>query len=74
MKDDGKYVQENKMRVILVSRPDSLVLSPTNVVHNDLPSYKDSPQGDEVHGYENVSSQREVSNILRKPEFVDHVV
>lgn len=59
LKDDGKYVQENKMRVILVSRPDSLVLSPTNVVHNDLPSYKDSPQGDEVHGYENVSSQRE---------------
>lgn len=60
--------------MILVSPPGSPVLSPINVVHSDLPSYKDSPREDQVHGYENISSQLEVSNILRKPEFVDHVV
>lgn len=58
-KDDGKYVQENKMRVILVSPPSSPVLSPINGVHSDLPSYKDSPRKDEVHGNENISGQQE---------------
>ncbi|KAJ8529436.1 hypothetical protein K7X08_036271 [Anisodus acutangulus] len=58
-KDDGKYVQENKMRVILVSPPSSPVLSPINGVHSDLPSYKESPQEDQVHGNENITSQQE---------------
>lgn len=58
-KDDGKYVQENKMRVILVSPPGSPVLAPINVVHSDLPSFKDSPRADQVHDYENISSQLE---------------
>lgn len=59
-KDDGKYVQENKMRVILISPPSSPVLSPINGgVHIDLPSYKESPRGDQVHGIENISSQQE---------------
>lgn len=58
-KDDGKYVQENKMRVILVSPPSSPVLSPINGVHSDLPSYKDSPCEDQVHDNENISSQQE---------------
>ncbi|CAN4108656.1 unnamed protein product [Withania somnifera] len=58
-KDDGKYVQENKMRVILISPPSSPVLSPNNGVHIDRPSYKDSPRGDQVHGNENISSQEE---------------
>ncbi|KAG5626266.1 hypothetical protein H5410_011484 [Solanum commersonii] len=58
-KDDGKYVQENKMRVILVSPPGSPVLSPINVGHSDLPSYIDSPREDQVHGNENISSHQE---------------
>nr|GMD43673.1 vesicle-associated protein 2-2-like [Ipomoea batatas] len=33
-KDDGKYVQENKLRVILVNPSDSPVLSPMNGVHS----------------------------------------
>ncbi|XP_059312137.1 vesicle-associated protein 2-2-like [Lycium ferocissimum] len=57
-KDDGKYVQENKMRVIL-SPPSSPVLSPINRVQGDLPSYTDSPREDQVHGNENISSQQE---------------
>lgn len=58
-KDDGKYVQENKMRVILVSPPGSPVLSPINVEHSDLPSYIDSPREDQVHGNENICSHQE---------------
>lgn len=58
-KDDGKYVQENKMRVILVSPPGSPVLSPINVGHSDLPSYIDSPREDQVQGNENISSHQE---------------
>ncbi|KAM3290474.1 vesicle-associated protein 2-2 isoform X1 [Capsicum chacoense] len=58
-KDDGKYVQENKMRVILVSPPGSPVLSPINVAYSDLPSYKDSPRKDQVHSSEYSSSQQE---------------
>ncbi|XP_049382296.1 vesicle-associated protein 1-1-like [Solanum stenotomum] len=58
-KDDGKYVQENKMRVILVSPPGSPVLSPINVQHSDLPSYIDSPREDQVHGNENICSYQE---------------
>ncbi|CAN4111223.1 unnamed protein product [Withania somnifera] len=59
-KDDGKYVQENKMRVMLISPPSSPVLSPINGgVHIDLPSYKDSSRGDQVLGNENISSLQE---------------
>ncbi|KAL3349479.1 hypothetical protein AABB24_022544 [Solanum stoloniferum] len=58
-KDDGKYVQENKMRVVLVSPPGLPVLSPINVGHSDLPSYIDSPREDQVHGNENISSHQE---------------
>lgn len=62
------------MRVVLISPPGSSILSPINVEHSDLPSNIDSPREDQVHGNENISSHQEVSNLLRKPEFVDHVV
>lgn len=36
-KDDGKYVQENKLRVVLVSPSSSPVVSPMNEVRSHLP-------------------------------------
>ncbi|TXG65793.1 hypothetical protein EZV62_007068 [Acer yangbiense] len=33
-KDDGKYIQENKLRVVLISPPNSPVLSPINATLN----------------------------------------
>ncbi|CAK9161998.1 unnamed protein product, partial [Ilex paraguariensis] len=39
-KDNGKYVQENKLKVILGSPPHSLVLSPINGTLKQVPVYE----------------------------------
>ncbi|KAL7234961.1 hypothetical protein ACSBR1_018436 [Camellia fascicularis] len=47
-KDFGRYVEENKMRVILVSPPNSPVLSPINGTLKHVPAYEDSTLKDQV--------------------------
>ncbi|KAI7981371.1 Vesicle-associated protein 2-2 [Camellia lanceoleosa] len=47
-KDFGRYVEENKMRVILVSPPNSPVLSPINGTLKHVPAYEDSILKDQV--------------------------
>uniref|UniRef100_A0A5B6YL37 Putative vesicle-associated protein 2-2 n=1 Tax=Davidia involucrata TaxID=16924 RepID=A0A5B6YL37_DAVIN len=47
-KDDGKYVEESKMRVILVSPPHSPVLSPINGTLNPVPAYEASILKDQL--------------------------
>ncbi|CAL5330371.1 unnamed protein product [Camellia sinensis] len=47
-KDCGRYVEENKMRVILVSPPNSPVLSPINGTLKHVPAYEDSILKDQV--------------------------
>ncbi|XAR52522.1 hypothetical protein NMG60_11020649 [Bertholletia excelsa] len=38
-KDDGRYIEENKMKVILISPPNSPVLSPMNGTLKPIPNY-----------------------------------
>ncbi|KAL9447541.1 hypothetical protein AB3S75_015081 [Citrus x aurantiifolia] len=47
-KDDGRYIQENKLRVILISPPNSPVLSPINGVLKQAPTYESSSLKDPV--------------------------
>lgn len=47
-KDDGRYIQENKLRVILISPPNSPVLSPINGVLKQGPAYEASLLKDPV--------------------------
>ncbi|KDO42704.1 hypothetical protein CISIN_1g041775mg [Citrus sinensis] len=47
-KDDGRYIQENKLRVILISPPNSPVLSPINGVLKQGPTYESSSLKDPV--------------------------
>ncbi|KAA8536936.1 hypothetical protein F0562_029414 [Nyssa sinensis] len=47
-KDDGKYVEESKMRVMLVSPPHSPVLSPINGTLKPMPAYESSILKDQV--------------------------
>ncbi|KAA8545019.1 hypothetical protein F0562_019764 [Nyssa sinensis] len=47
-KDDGKYVEESKMKVILVSPPHSPVISPINGVLKPVPIYEASILKDQV--------------------------
>ncbi|KAI8025983.1 Vesicle-associated protein 2-2 [Camellia lanceoleosa] len=47
-KDFSRYVEENKMRVILVSPPNSPVLSPINGTLKHVPAYEDSILKDQV--------------------------
>lgn len=47
-KDSGKYIEENKLRVILISPPNSPVLSPINGALTQVPVYEASLPKDEV--------------------------
>ncbi|CAI9102415.1 OLC1v1000680C2 [Oldenlandia corymbosa var. corymbosa] len=42
-KDNNKYVEERKLKVILLSPPNSPVPSPMDGVHNQFPAYDTSP-------------------------------
>lgn len=68
-KDNGKYVEEIKLRVILASPPHSPVLSPIKV-HDQVLAYETSPVKDQIlQGNENVGTQLEVTeNIERNLE------
>lgn len=41
-KDDRKYIQENNLKVILISPPHSLVPSPISGILKQVPSFEDS--------------------------------
>ncbi|XP_057963490.1 vesicle-associated protein 2-2-like [Malania oleifera] len=59
-KDDGRYIEESKLRVILISPPHSPVLSPINGTLKQVPSYEASVENNQV---------------LRKVELTpDHIV
>ncbi|KAJ4719568.1 vesicle-associated protein 2-2-like [Melia azedarach] len=47
-KDDGRYIQENKLKVILISPPNSPVLSPINGASKQGPAYEASLLKDPV--------------------------
>ncbi|KAI8024161.1 Vesicle-associated protein 2-2 [Camellia lanceoleosa] len=47
-KDDVRYVEENKLKVVLVSPPNSPVLSPINRTLKQLPAYEPSILKDQV--------------------------
>ncbi|KAI8031828.1 Vesicle-associated protein 2-2 [Camellia lanceoleosa] len=47
-KDDVRYVEENKLKVVLVSPPDSPVLSPINRTLKQVPAYEPSILKDQV--------------------------
>lgn len=47
-KDSGKYIEENKLRVILISPPSSPVLSPINGAMKQAPTYEAPMPKDEV--------------------------
>ncbi|XP_059652621.1 vesicle-associated protein 2-2-like isoform X2 [Cornus florida] len=47
-KDDGKYIDESKLRVILVSPPDSPVVSPISGTLKQVPAYEPSILKDQL--------------------------
>lgn len=60
-KDDGKYVEEKKLRVILVSPPNSPILSPINGTLKQVPAYEASTLKDHHLNYvENFSPSETV--------------
>ena len=60
-KENGKYVEESKLRVVLASPPHSPVLLPINGVHDQVPVFETSPSKDQVlQGDENVGTQLKV--------------
>ncbi|XP_027159572.1 vesicle-associated protein 2-2-like [Coffea eugenioides] len=60
-KENGKYVEESKLRVVLASPPHSPVLLPINGVHDQVPVFETSPSKDQVlRGDENVGTQLKV--------------
>lgn len=67
-KENGKYVEESKLRVVLASPPHSPVLLPINGVHEQVPVFETSPSKDQVlQDNENVGTQLKViENIMEQ--------
>lgn len=67
-RENGKYVEESKLKVVLASPPHSPVLSPINGVNNQVPVFETSPLKDEVLlGDGNISPQLKViENIMEQ--------
>lgn len=64
-KENSKYVEESKLRVIMTSPPHSPTLSPINGVHNEVHAYDTSPLKNQVlHGNKNISPQSTVSQFF----------
>lgn len=61
-KDDGKYVEENKLRVILVSPPHSPELSPKSELQNEAPTFAPhSPELSPMNGVHTEAPASEAS-------------
>ncbi|KAK6911471.1 Major sperm protein (MSP) domain, partial [Dillenia turbinata] len=47
-KDDGKYIEDRKLKVVLTSPPHSPVLSPMNGISKQMPAYDEPTLKDQV--------------------------
>ncbi|RAL50471.1 hypothetical protein DM860_016938 [Cuscuta australis] len=75
-KDDGKYVQENKLRVVLVSPNKSPVISQVDGARSIPLNIESSPPkwlGDFIDGEPQVTRQRPANKGVKQEYQVDHV-
>lgn len=64
-KDSGKYIEEKKLRLVLISPPNSPVLLPANGMLKQDPCYETPMQKDKVlSGVENIPTPDKVTEIM----------
>ncbi|KAL3516202.1 hypothetical protein ACH5RR_023104 [Cinchona calisaya] len=68
-RENGRYVEESKLRVVLASPPHSPVLSPINGVHDQVAACETSPLKDQVPQVnESIGNQLKVTEDILEPK------